>query len=442
MIIAPRVVAVDDNPEHLEILANGFDSLGGYCLGIEHDKVVERSGPFATGVRLIFMDINLVPGAGTDRGARTFEPIVNAIQKILHPDNGPYVLVTWTNTPDSHNELIEYLANTNNEMLQPCADCCLAKEEYLEDPSKLISRLKNLNWEFPGFGLLVEWEMAVSAAADRSVTSVYDLSGTHGRQADPKVANIAFNVGAAAVGHELANIQPFHSFSQGMSSVLSDRLDHEAPDAKNEKAWAETLSDSQDKLKNFVQKAKLNSFFNVAETPLGPASTPGMVYQIPDKDILPFLRPLFKSSKEAILGKEFLPLKEVQGNADEIANACKWRFVRLGAPCDFANAKNKVAEGHLSIEVPDDCFSYTHLANKNRSFRDVPHNWEWLFQTPPFFTGNGPRVLVVNLRFRIAFPISKLKELVAVYRLKNELSAEIATHSANFSTRPGISEFR
>lgn len=441
MIIAPRVVAVDDNPEHLEKLADGFDSLGGYCLGIEYSKVVDRSIPFETGVRLVFMDINLLPGAGNDQGPRTFEPIITAIKRILHPDNGPYALVTWTNTPKNHNRLIQYLAD-NNGTLQPCADCCLDKEVYLEEPLKLAARLNNLNKELPGFGLLTDWETSVSVAADRSVTAVYNLSGVHGREASPKVANIAFNIGFAAVGSKLAKAQPFHSFSQGMSSVLSDRLDHEAPDEQIEEAWAKTLEDSQGELIDIEQKAKLNSFFNVAETPLGTASTSGMVYHMRVKDILPFLMPQFKSGREAILGKEFLPLKEGQDNADEIAKACKWRFVRLGAPCDFANAKDKVVEGHLSIEVPKSCFPYTKLIYRNKSFRDVPHNCEWLFQTPPFFTGNGPRVLVVNLRFRIAFPISKLKELVVVYRLKNELSAEIATHSANFSTRPGISEFR
>lgn len=50
MIVAPRVIAVDDNPEHLEKLAHGFESLGGFCLGIEHVKVAERSTPFERGL--------------------------------------------------------------------------------------------------------------------------------------------------------------------------------------------------------------------------------------------------------------------------------------------------------------------------------------------------------------------------------------------------------
>ena len=222
MIMAPRVIAVDDNPEHLEKLEQGFESLGGYCLGIDHDKVAERLRPFESGVRLVFMDINLMPGAGNDRGARTFEPIANAIQKLVRKDNGPYALVTWTNTPDSHAALMRYLDESDHGALQPCADFCLAKEEYLEDSPKLAIRLKDLESEFPGFGLLLNWETAVSSAADKSVSAVYDLSGAHGRETDRKVANIAVNVGAAAAGGELGRTQPFHSFLQGMSSVLSD----------------------------------------------------------------------------------------------------------------------------------------------------------------------------------------------------------------------------
>ena len=382
-----------------------------------------------------------MPGAGNDRGARTFQPIVNALKKLLRYDNGPYALVTWTSIPEKHEALIDYLADSNSGSLQPCADFCLAKEEYLEDPGKLVSRLKGLQREFPGFGLLLDWETAVSAAADSSVAAVYGLSGAQGRETDGKVANVAFNVGAAAAGIELAKMQPFHSFSQGMASVLSDRLDHESPDADIENGLAKTLQGNQDQLEDPVQRARLNSFFNVAEISPLSVSSSGMVYPMTVKEILPFLRPR-KSGKDALLGGEFMPLKGVAGKEDEIARACKWRFLRLGAPCDFANGKDKVVEGHLSIEVPDSCLPYTFLRHRNKSFRDIPHNCEWLFQTPPFIMKNGLRVLVVNLRFRMAFPILKLKELVAVYRLKEGLAAEIATHSANFSTRPGIAEFR
>ena len=442
MINTPRVVAVDDNAEHLKKLVDGFESLGGYCVGLEYPKVLDRLRPFKTGVRFIFMDINLLPGAGHNQGARTFDPIVNALQSILRPDNGPYALVTWTNTPGSHEGLISYLANSDKLELLPCASCCLAKDTYLEDPPRLASDLKTLNWKFPGFSLLVNWETAVSTAAGRSVTAVYELSGIHGMDADPEVAKIAFNIGAAAVGDGLAKTQPFHSFSQGMSSVLSDRLDHKAPDSESEMTWAENLSSNQSRLTNCVQMSKLNTLFNVAETSPNSASTLGMVYEVYVKDILPFLKPKFKTGKAAILGKEFLPRKCGQDNANEIFKVCKWRFIRLGAPCDFANSKDRVVEGHLAIEVPENCFDRTLLRDRNRAFRDVPPNCGWLFQTPPFFWNSDQRVLVINLRFRISFPISKLSQLFPVYRLKDKLSAEIATHSANFSTRPGISEFR
>ena len=295
MIMAPRVIAVDDNPEHLEKLEQGFESLGGYCLGIDHDEVAERLRPFESGVRLVFMDINLMPGAGNDRGARTFEPIANAIQKLVCRDNGPYALVTWTNTPDSHAALMSYLEESDHGALQPCADFCLAKEEYLEGstqtcdtaegPGERVSRLR--------FAVeLGKWQFQVQLI-DRCRQFMTFL-GAHGRQTDGKVANIAVNVGAAAAGGELGRTQPFHSFSQGMSSVLSDRLDHEAPEAKVEGSWAKRLQGSQRVLEDPEQKAKLNSFFNVAEVSPKTVSSSGMVYRVLVKDILPFLRPRFE----------------------------------------------------------------------------------------------------------------------------------------------------
>ena len=89
MISGPRIVAIDDNVEHLEALQQGFDSMGGHCVAIEYSKALTRNVHFRTGVRLVFMDINLLPGSGSALGARTFDPVVVALRRTLCRENGP-----------------------------------------------------------------------------------------------------------------------------------------------------------------------------------------------------------------------------------------------------------------------------------------------------------------------------------------------------------------
>ena len=444
MIGAPKIVAVDNDVEHLEVLVKGFESLGGHCVALEYPGLLTRPQVFNTGVRLVFMDIDLLPGAGGAVGARTFAPVAQAVRRILATRNGPYALVTWTNVPERHDGLIAYLHANLDHGMRPGASYCLAKEVYLDDPVALLAKLNSLHLEIPGFGLLMEWERAVSNAADRAVFEVQELARNGDQGPANGLATVAFNIGAAAAGSALAKQRPFRSFAIGMSAVLADRLEHEEPYLQEEDQWADALKGHQGRLADLGAKSRLNSFFNVARLEEQARAVPGVVFHMPVADMLPYISPRFRTARGALTSGEFLPIKQGRNKDENIKNIvkkCEWRFIQIGADCDFANEKERVIEGHLAIEVPESCFGATNLQNSNQ-FRDTPANCDWLFQTPPFFLGRQTRVLVANLRFRVSYPTSKASEWKARYRLREELSSEIAKHSANFNTRPGIAEFR
>ena len=440
MISAPRIVAIDDNVEHLEALQQGFDSMGGHCVALEYSKVLKRSVQFRTGVRLVFMDINLLPGSGSALGARTFDPVVVALRKTLRRENGPYALITWTNMPDNHQALVAHLRENLDPEMVPAADHCLPKDRYLEDPDELRRELVGLHFRMPGFGLLTNWERIVSDAADMAVSEVFGLGKRNEGNSDGRVANLGVNIGTAAVGTIRAREYPFHSFVIGMSPVLADRLDHLVPDGDVEKRWAAKLKEHRDVLTDWDSKARLNRFFNVADV-VDESSAPGTVYELRVKDLAPYFSKEYKSGIAAMTSKEFVPIKEQKGSKEQVGRLCKWRFIRIGATCDYANGKDRVVEGHAAVEVPESCFPSTTLVYR-KQFPDIPKNHNWLFQTPPFFWKGETRVLVINLRFRLSFPKGSVRNFRPAYRFREDLSSEIALHSANFGTRPGIGEFR
>ena len=440
MISGPRIVAIDDNVEHLQTLQQGFDRLGGHCVALEYSKALERKSHFRTGVRLVFMDINLLPGSGSALGPRTFDPVVVALRKTLSCENGPYALITWTNMPDNHQALVAYLRENLDPQMVPAADHCLPKGKFLADPDELEKELVGLNFRMPGFGLLMDWERMVSEAADMAVSEVFGLGKGREENSDGSVANLGINIGVAAVGTVRANEYPFHSFVMGMSSVLADRLDHVVPDSDVEGRWAAKLRPYRGVLADWDSKAKLNSFFNVTDV-IGASSAPGTVYELRVRDLAPYFSKEQRSGIAAMTSKEFVPIKEQKESKEQVGRLCKWRFVRIGAACDYANGKDRVVEGHAAVEVPESCFASTMLKYR-KQFPDTPKNHNWLFQTPPFYWKGETRVLVINLRFRMSFPKRSLTGFRPVYRLREELSSEIALHSANFGTRPGIEEFR
>jgi len=395
------------------------------------------------------MDINLLPGAGADHGPRNFSPVLQVIRRIVSPDNGPYALVTWTDTPAAHAALINFLEQNLPNECKPCAEFCLSKAKYLEDAPALRDRISTLQAELPGLAMLLDWEKAVYEAADRSVFGIMSLSSTYGREAGAAVVATVKAIADAAAGHG-AQTEPFRAFSSGMGPVLIDRLEHAAPDNRTESKWAKALRKIPKADLNGRQISALNSFLHYA--PVNQLSKgPGVVYELGIPDVIGYLRPEYRSARKALLSGEFVPLKDLikQGRTPKdisdgliFAKSCKWRFVQMGAACDYVNKKSRVVAGHLAVQLPETSFGYTHLIKGGTQFSDNPHNSDWLFQTPPFDESGRRCALIVNLRFPLIFSRSAASALVPVYRCREALASEIATSSAQYSIRPGIVEFR
>lgn len=445
MIVGPKVVAVDDNVEHLTILEQGFEQLGGFCVGLEYTLALSRAGPLPTGVRILFMDINLMPGGAANEGARTFQPIVTIIRKLIKPENGPYALVTWTDSPQSHDNLIAFLAEHLDPPLLPCADFSLSKAEYLEDAPALAERLRNLGNELPGLAMLLDWEGAVIRAADRAVFEMISLSDEQGKAAGASVVQSVHAVGSAAHGKSSAAKAPFRAFTAGMTGVLSDRIDNAAPNEETEKTWAALIAAAHPAEPDLKQQARLNSYFHLASIDGGVPASPGIIYSLTSAEIQRFVIPhLGASLADALASGEFVPLK---GNAfadiskEAFAGACRWRLVRLGAECDYANEKLRVFEGHIALEIPEAMFGITKLQDGSR-FRDTPAKSEWLFQAPPLWRNNERFALVINLRMPFSAPLRSMARRKPLYRLRESLTAEVAAYSKAFATRPGLVEFR
>lgn len=447
MIIAPRIIAVDNESDHLLALERAFDGLGGLCECIDFDRANQRTTPFVSGVRILFMDINLMPGAGGNAGARNFAPISAIISRTIGPENGPYALITWTKDEAAHNALVTYLDRNLAAPLRPCANYCLSKDQYLDDPEALIKKLTTLQTEIPGLAMLLDWEKAVMKAADRSVHQIAQLSDAYGLQQGLAVAQSVHAISHAAAGQTRADANPFRAFTQGMSALLADQLDKAGVDACTEDAWKASLAAQPVAAPNEKQRAALNTFFHIEPADASSRSTLGTIYETSFNFIRPFLRSRFATHEEAIIGNEFLPMKDSRNRADdaEFAKKCKWRLIQLGAACDHANGKVQIFDGMLAVEVPESCFQATNMSTKKNGkvkFGDTPGGFEWLFQTPPFLRKGIRYVLVANMRFRISLPIDRMEKLKRAGALRDALATEISVHAANFSTRPGIIEFR
>lgn len=100
-----RIIVVDDKKDELSLIANEFNKKGIGCRTIEYDGFDFPEHPF-TGVRIAFFDINLT-SANDD--SQRFSVLRDAICKYISKDNGPYVLIFWTNQRDWKDKFIDYV---------------------------------------------------------------------------------------------------------------------------------------------------------------------------------------------------------------------------------------------------------------------------------------------------------------------------------------------
>ena len=62
MFSAPRFVAVDDRPDHLEAIIKTFQVIGSPCMGIRYDPASPPDNIHFRAVRALFIDMHLLEG--------------------------------------------------------------------------------------------------------------------------------------------------------------------------------------------------------------------------------------------------------------------------------------------------------------------------------------------------------------------------------------------
>ena len=158
MLHSPSVIAVDDRADELRAIVAALEALDVACLPILVDSLKPNIERPLRGVRVVFFDINYLPAASSPK--LVFEAAAQVLLRIISPDNGPYVLVTWSSKSDLHDELMAYLADNVSELPAPALSAFLPKEQFV------------IIGQQPGDGV---------AAGDEGVTDSEKLATTIGK---------------------------------------------------------------------------------------------------------------------------------------------------------------------------------------------------------------------------------------------------------------------
>lgn len=431
MLIAPRIIAIDDEPDHLRGLAEGLNQYGAACLQIHFtgDVAGLKACPH---VRLIFADLHLNQGAGGDDHARHFGVIGSLIEQTITPA-GPYVLVLWTKYPDQATALGTFLEERLQGVAKPFSVAALDKKDHLDlngklkDINLLVDAIVSIVRLNPQIGALLNWEERVLGAASDTVSSIINLATT---MAEPgnravEVGRLLARLGVEAVGEDHVEHDRFQAVNEALLPILADRIAMLRSRDEDSDIWKSAFAEADvNGALSTQEAAKLNRLVHIASLAKDRASERGAVIDLP----VELSGGKFESSFD--LKEEIAAADQFQCSGFQEADArFQWVLVQSQAACDYAQMQPGTLPYYLGLELPE--------ASRSKSGKSPQALWS----SPPLDFDGKSRLLHVSARFPVSLPRALAAKANPRYRLREQLLNDLVFRIHSYGARPGIMSF-
>lgn len=444
MLPPPRIVVIDDNPEHLRAIQDAFQSLGAPCLGVVYDPEVGLTGKNLEGVRVLFLDLHLIDLAATTDETRHFATIAGILEENICPRGGPFILVIWSEYEEQVGRLTEYLDGSldrEKPHARPLAISCLSKTRFInthtgearEDRADALrDAVERAVNEKAQLAAVVAWESDVQAAAGATLSTLLELvpedqqsTSSYAEGLDEVLVRLA----RASVGQPHVAADPRAAVASALAPILADRIvNQETSDAASE-VWAGAVTWNGREPLDSDRAGKINRMLHVAVDPsetIRPTDW-GAVVEFPHEwwsnDEL---RRRLGVSRNQLLGSEFKI-----GRDDR--SRCRPRLVRIGAACDHAQNRSGPLPYLLGLEIANEIDRKPDGSGCVR----LPAS-EWSSPTLLLRSDIGPFVLAVNSRYSLSVAFADAETWQPLYRLREQLLMHLIAHASSYQARPGI----
>ena len=426
MLGSPRIIAIDDQAEHLSGLANCLNRNGVACLQIHFtgDPGGIKACP---DVRIIFADLHLGSGAPSDH-TTDFSTLGGLINYTIRP-TGPYLIVLWTQYPRQAPALRDFLDQRLGEgVTKPFDVCPLPKSDHMDNEGniideKLMEAVCEIVRGLPQLGALFEWEGQVLGAAGQTVSSILEMvSGEDREKRARKVGKILGRLAREAVGKDHVDKDRFYAVNDALLPILADRV-ATIPSGKIDRDLWERAFKIPEKLKmgSVSRAARLNRLVHIADGEGVRATERGVVVPLPSSYRHEF--------DDYFLIAEDNAATQLFGckNFDSSKPKFRWVLVQCLAACDYVLSNPGAIPFYLGLDFPEG----------NRSSRKVSSTW----YGPVFDLDGRSRCLRVNASFPLSMPTSCLQDITPLYRLREQALNDLIFHLHTHGARPGMMSF-
>ena len=432
MLTTPRVLAIDDDQNHLEGLARALNQYGVACLQFHFTGDTTDIKP-CPHVRVIFVDLHLGKGPVSDH-SRDFGIIGGFIEEIVRP-SGPYFIVLWTMYPEEAEKLKGNLEARLHGVAKPFSVLPLDKAKHLDaagnvkSTEKLVETIAAIARKQPQIVALLNWENRVLGAAADTVSSILSLasSGDGAVNQPEEVGRLLARLAVEAVGRKHVEQDRFRAVNEALLPILADRISAlRSADDANE-AWKEAFSEADVRGRSLSpdEAAKLNRFFHIEASIQGSSGAErGALIPLPDNLSGERFEDTLGLGQEIAAKKQF-GCNNFLGDAEQF----QWVLVQSQAACDYAQRQPGPLPFYLGLD-----FEASNMS------RDKPPAALWT--SPPFEINGRVRVLRVSARFQVSIPIQVAETNRPIYRLRDQLLTDLIHHVHTYGARPGMISFR
>jgi len=438
-----RVIAIDDQKTDLDGIVAALHRAGMSVLPILYkgSSSLTRCMP---GVRFIFSDINLQPRAAAPHTLH--QTVAAVLDVVLHKDNGPWVLVAWTASPDQVADLAEALRIALGPKRAPLVAIGLDKARFLTPKGafKIAAITKEVRTHIardPVVGAILDFEARAIDAARDIIHTIVELA-TQGQQSVNVNTAVADVLKAISKATDTGSPPSPEAVFRTLGPAFEDRLVRKGIGNVERKIWNEAFSKATNTKLSPKQVADLNTSIHLDG--LARVGERGSIYVVPQDKRGIIERAVKQISEELAFGhfvtkeKSIKSLRErskrtapaATSNVSDAAHfenfvrTVQWCFLEAVAACDASNDKRGARRLLLGLIVPDDLGAQTPAGAH-------------VMALPRLMIGKVAATIFFSARFAFSPPPKGLATIKPVARIRNPLLDAILQHVSGSQSRLG-----
>lgn len=441
-----KVIIVDDKYEDVKQIQNILAMNGIPYIFYDYTVFKDIEVRKLDAVRMIFLDIRLEDGEQHVKNIATV--LASVIEKLVKPQNGPYVIVLWTNEIALKEEIQEYLFKYLNseETTLPTYICALDKKDFISNTEnelvdQMVVQLSGQNM----MNFLVEWENASNYVAGNMIRlMLYGLQANMDNESIEKILiQLACMEDSEVSDQKIATRNVIQFLIELMRDRYLDIMSQEKLINELSEYWTYTFGNA-DEVKRIhkeipiEQRASVNAILNLNTYDLSERKLPGKVYAI-DASKLSFPLDDFICST---LSDKWYKDNQIEIGNDVVKLEMTPVEVDITPNCDYAQNKNHMLRtlfgymieiGKVSKEGKEVWLNERYTTKFTRKI-----SLEHVYVTPEFLIDGKLRVFVLNTKY---LTIEKKDYCVGyqyLMRFNDGILGEIRKKSGEIISRLGI----